>query len=120
MIVMQVPYIRVIYAKGKIFLIGALAILIIITACYQLATYFFQAEKIKQTSPQNKTLPTPLVKPFSREEEEKKIAEVQALPIEEVKRQLKEKAPGELQALIGQGVVSDETLRELLIIISNY
>ncbi len=115
---MQTSYIRVIYAKGKILLIAILAILSIFIALRQVVKILpSQVQESKEEPTEMLSNPTIF---FVPEDEEKIIAEVQALPIEEVRKQLQEKAPEELQALIDQGLIPDETLRELLIVISNY
>lgn len=115
---MQSSYIRVIYAKGKLFLIGLLAILIVFTVCYQIIIYFSPTEKTNSILLPQETLPTPFAKSFSQEEEEKIVAEVESLPIEEVRRKVFEKAPDELKKLIEQDMLSEETLRELMVVLN--
>lgn len=115
---MQSSYIRVIYARGKILLIAILAIVTIFITLRQVAKIL--PSQVQESKMEPTKIPSSPTIFFVPEDEEKIIAEVQALSISEVRQQLQEKASEELQALINQGVISDETLRELLIIMSNF
>lgn len=117
---MQRSYIHIIYAKGRIFLLAVLSFLVILTALYQITLIFKKTFSPQTASPESLISPLPVqptAKPFSQEEEEKIIAEVKNLSLEEVHQELEQKASEELKTLINQGLIPEETLRELLVVL---